>query len=130
MNMKKRERGRGFMDYERMGDPLAPPEEFRRRFFTSGGIAAALLTLSLALGVCGYHWIAGVPRWVDCIQCASMIMGGMGPVDPQPTTDAGKLFASFYAIYSGVMLLASVGLLLAPGLHRILHRFHVPTDDE
>jgi len=59
-----------------------------------------------------------------------MIMGGMGPVDPQPTTDAGKLFASFYAIYSGVMLLASVGVLLSPGLHRILHRFHLPTDDE
>jgi hypothetical protein len=59
-----------------------------------------------------------------------MIMGGMGPVDPQPTTVAGKLFASFYAIYSGVMLLASVGILLSPGLHRVLHRFHVPTDDE
>ena len=84
---------------------------------------------SLALGIAGYHWIVGVRRWVDAIQCASMIMGGMGPVDPQPTTDAGKLFASFYAIYSGVMLLASTGVLLAPGLHRILHRLHLPTDD-
>jgi hypothetical protein len=123
------ERKRGFLAYESMGEPLAPPEELRRRFITSGGIAATLLTISLALGVAGYHWIVGVPHWVDCIQCASMIMGGMGPVDPQPNTDAGKLFASFYAIYSGVMLLASVGVLLAPGLHRILHRFHVPTDD-
>ena len=124
------ERRRGFLAYESMGEPLASPEELRRRFIASGGVAATLLTVSLALGVAGYHWIVGVPHWVDCIQCASMIMGGMGPVDPQPTTDAGKLFASFYAIYSGVMLLASVGLLLAPGLHRILHRFHVPTDDE
>ena len=120
----------GLMDYERMGDPIAPPEVFRLRMLTSGFVAAALLTLSLALGVAGYHWIVGVRRWVDAIQCASMIMGGMGPVDPQPTTDAGKLFASFYAIYSGVMLLASVGVLLAPALHRVLHRFHVATDDE
>ena len=124
------ERRRGFMDYERMGEPIAPVEEFRRRFLTSGAIAAGLLTLSLAFGIAGYRWLVGVPHWVDCIQCASMIMGGMGPVEPLPTTDVGKLFASFYAIYSGVMLLASVGLLLAPGLHRILHRFHVPTDDE
>jgi hypothetical protein len=59
-----------------------------------------------------------------------MILGGMGPVDPLPSTDAGKLFASFYALYSGVMLLASVGVLLAPGLHHILHRFHLPTGDD
>jgi hypothetical protein len=125
-----RKRERGFMDYERMGDPMASTAELRRRFITSGAIAATLLTLSLALGIAGYHWLVGVPHWVDCIQCASMIMGGMGPVDPQPSTDVGKLFASFYAIYSGVMLLASVGVLLAPGLHRILHRFHVSTDDD
>jgi hypothetical protein len=123
------QRNRGFMDYERMGEPMASPEEFRMRFVTSTGVAATLLAFSLALGVAGYHWVVGVHRWIDALQCASMIMGGMGPVDPQPTTDAGKLFASFYAIYSGVMLLASVGVLLAPGMHRVLHRFHVPTDD-
>jgi len=121
---------RGFLDYERMGEPIAPPAVFRQRLMSSASLAGVLLLGSLALGVAGYHWIAGVRRWVDCIQCASMIMGGMGPVDPQPNTDAGKLFASCYAIYSGVMLLASVGVLLSPGLHRILHRFHVPTDDE
>jgi len=122
-------RGRGFMDYESFGEPMASDAEFRRRFVTSGGVAALLIIVSLAIGIAGYHWIAGVRDWVDCIQCASMILGGMGPVDPQPTNVAGKLFASFYAIYSGVMLLASVGVLLAPGLHRILHRFHLPTDD-
>ena len=123
-------RDRGFLDYERMGEPMAPPAVFRRRVMSSAVVTIQLLTFSLALGVAGYHWIVGVHDWVDCIQCASMIMGGMGPVDPQPTTAPGKLFASFYAIYSGVMLLASVGVLLAPGLHRILHRFHVPTDEE
>ena len=119
--------GRGFMDYERMGEPMATKKVFRRRLIDSGLVMVQLLAASLALGVAGYHWIVGVPDWVDCIQCASMIMGGMGPVEPQPHTPAGKLFASFYAIYSGVMLLASVGVLLAPGLHRILHRFHVET---
>lgn len=128
--MTKQEPKRALWDFERMGEPMASPEVYRMRLMSSAGITALLLTGSLAIGIAGYHWIVGVTRWVDCIQCASMIMGGMGPVDPQPSTDAGKLFASFYAIYSGVMLLASVGVLLSPGLHRILHRFHLPTDDE
>jgi hypothetical protein len=115
------------MDYERIGEPMAPPAVFRRRLIDSARVMLGLLLASLALGIAGYHWIVGVKRWVDCIHCASMIMGGMGPVDPQPTTDAGKLFASFYAIYSGVTLLASVGVLMSPWLHRILHRFHVET---
>ncbi len=119
---------RGPFQYERRDEPVASPATFRRRLVTSGVIAGGLLTFSLALGVVGYHWIVGVPGWVDSLYCASMIMGGMGPVDPAPTTAAGKLFASAYAIYSGVMLLASVGLLLSPGLHRILHRLHVETD--
>ena len=120
---------RGLMDYERMGEPMASDDVFRQRILSSGRVAATLIAVSLAIGITGYHWIVGVHDWVDCIQCASMILGGMGPVDPQPTTVAGKLFASFYALYSGVMLLASVGVLVAPGLHRILHHFHVPTDD-
>jgi hypothetical protein len=121
---------RGLWDFERMGEPMASPTVYRMRMLSSAGITFLLLAGSLLMGIAGYHWIVGVKRWVDCIHCASMIMGGMGPVDPMPTTDAGKLFASFYAIYSGVMLLASVGVLLSPGLHRILHRFHLPTDDE
>jgi len=121
-------RGRGPFDFERMGEPVASPTTFRRRLLTSGMIAGGLLAFSLVLGVAGYHWIVGVPDWVDSIHSASMIMGGMGPVGPPPMTTAGKLFASAYAIYSGVMLLACVGLLLSPGLHRILHRFHVETE--
>jgi hypothetical protein len=82
------------------------------------------------MGVAGYHWLVGIPDWVDCLLSASMIMGGMGPIGEPPATVAGKLFASFYALYSGVMLLACVGVLLAPGLHRIMHTLHVPTDDD
>jgi hypothetical protein len=121
---------RGFWDFERMGDPLASPAVFRRRLITSGGVAAALITFSLLLGIAGYHWLVGIPDWVDCLLSASMILGGMGPVGTSPSTVIGKLFASFYAIYSGVMLLASVGVLLTPGLHRILHYFHLRTDGD
>ena len=120
---------RGFWDFERMGEPMASPELFRRRLITSGGVAAGLITISLLLGIAGYHWLVGIPDWVDCLLSASMILGGMGPVGAPPVTVIGKLFASFYAIYSGVMLLASVGVLLTPGLHRILHRFHLGTDE-
>jgi hypothetical protein len=66
---------------------------------------------------------------VDCLYNASMILGGMGPVT-ELGTDAGKVFASAYALYSGVVLLASVGVLLAPALHRVLHHFHIPTDED
>ncbi len=120
---------RGPWDFERMHEPMASAAVFRMRLVTSGGVAAGLIALSLLIGVAGYHWIAGWADWVDCLYSASMIMGGMGPVGPYPTTVAAKLFGSFYAIYSGVMLLASVGVLLTPGVHRLLHRFHVSTEE-
>jgi hypothetical protein len=82
-----------------------------------------LITGSLAVGVIGYHAIEHL-SWVDSLLNASMIMGGMGPVDPMKTT-AGKLFASAYALYCGLVLLVSAGILLAPALHRFLHRFHL-----
>jgi hypothetical protein len=97
---------------------------------SSAVVTAQLLGVSLAIGIAGYHWLVGIPDWVDCLLSASMIMGGMGPIGAPPTTVAGKLFSSFYALYSGVMLLACVGVLLAPGLHRIMHTLHVPTDDD
>jgi len=121
---------RGMLDLEHLGEPLAPTSVFRRRMLSSAIVTAQLLAVSLAIGVAGYHWIVGIHGWVDCLLSASMIMGGMGPIGDPPATVAGKLFASFYALYSGVMLLAAVGVLLAPGLHRIMHTFHVPTDDD
>lgn len=123
-------RERGPWDFERMGEPMASPAEFRRRLLSSGGVAATLIAVSLAIGMAGYHWLVGIPDWIDCLHSASMILGGMGPVGASPSTVAGKVFASFYAIYSGVMLLASVGVLLSPGLHRLIHRFHLTEDDE
>jgi hypothetical protein len=86
-----------------------------------------LIVISLAIGMAGYHWLCGLDSWADCLLNASMILGGMGPVDTLHS-DAGKVFASLYALYSGIMLLASVGVMLSPVLHRILHRFHLESE--
>ena len=120
-------RGRSLFGFERRHEPLAPLHVFRGRLIRSGGVAAVIILVSLAIGMVGYRVFGGIESWVDCLYNASMILGGMGPVS-EMTTDAGKLFASAYALYSGVVLLASVGVLLAPALHRILHRFHIETN--
>jgi len=91
-------------------------------------LSGALILFSLAVGVIGYHAIGGLP-WVDSILNASMILTGMGPVDPMRTA-AAKLFASAYAIFSGVAFLTSVGVLLAPLFHRFLHHFHLEVEGE
>ena len=120
-------RGRSLFGFERRHEPLAPPHVFRGRLIRSGGVAAVIILVSLAIGMVGYRVFGGIESWVDCLYNASMILGGMGPVS-EMKTDAGKVFASAYALYSGVVLLASVGVLLAPALHRVLHRFHIETD--
>ncbi len=78
---------------------------------------------SLALGVLGYHLLGGL-SWLDALVNASMILTGMGPVN-EIATVGGKLFASFYALFSGVAFLTIVAVLLAPAVHRFLHRFHL-----
>lgn len=85
-------------------------------------ITTLILLASLILGVVGYHYFEDLP-WVDSLLNASMILGGMGEVDALHTT-GGKLFASFYAIYSGILLVICGGLLLVPVFHRVLHVFH------
>jgi hypothetical protein len=112
--------------YEHHKQPLASRKVFIGRLRRNGLIAASILVLSLAIGVLGYHFLENL-SWTDSLLNASMILGGMGPVNPLKTI-AGKIFASCYAIYSGVVLLASVGILIAPILHRFLHRFHLADD--
>ena len=112
--------------YERHKQPLASRKTFLRRLMLNAAIGAAVLFFSLSIGILGYHFLEGF-SWIDSLLNASMILGGMGPVNPLRTT-AGKLFASFYALYSGVVLLASVGVLAAPIFHRFLHHFHLAED--
>ena len=91
-------------------------------------VAGLLIIASLGLGVAGYHLCAGLP-WLDALLNASMILTGMGPVDPTPSV-AGKLFASFYALFSGVAFLTIMAIVLGPLVHRFLHRFHLDIADE
>jgi len=116
------------MIFEHRRDPLLPRSQFYRRVLAYAGISAALILFSLAVGVLGYHYFAGLP-WIDALVNASMLLGGMGPVDPIRTT-AGKVFASFFALFSGMVLLVAVGVLITPLFHRLLHRFHLESPDE
>lgn len=109
--------------YEHHRQPLASRRVFVQRLTNNGLIAFVLLMFSLGLGILGYHFFEQL-SWIDSLLNASMILGGMGPVNPVQTV-AGKLFASFYALYSGVVLLASIGVLAAPIFHRFLHHFHL-----
>lgn len=112
-------------DFERHHEPLVPRPIFLRRVLGSSILAGLMLGVCLGLGVVGYHALAGLP-WLDSLVNASMILGGMGPVDPVRTT-AGKWFESAYAIFCGVAFLTSVGVFVAPMVHRFLHRFHLET---
>jgi len=109
--------------YEHHKQPLASRKVFAQRLTRNGLIGILLLGFSLGVGMIGYHFLENL-SWIDALLNASMILGGMGPVNPMHT-NAGKIFASFYAIYSGVILLASVGILIAPIFHRFLHHFHL-----
>lgn len=109
--------------YEHHRQSLASRKVFASRLMRNGLIGLTLLFVSLVIGILGYHFLENL-SWLDSLLNASMILGGMGPVNPVKT-DAGKIFASFYALYSGVVLLASVGVLATPILHRFLHRFHL-----
>lgn len=109
--------------YEHHKQPLASRKVFARRLALNGLVGSLLLAFSLLTGVLGYHFLEHL-SWIDALLNASMILGGMGPVNEMKTA-AGKVFASIYAIYAGVILLASVGILIAPIFHRFLHRFHL-----
>ena len=114
--------------FEHRSEPLAAPAEFRRRMLQYGMITTTMILFSLLIGILGYHYFESL-SWIDSLLNASMILGGMGPVDALKT-NSGKIFASFYALYSGIILLASVGLLAAPLVHRFLHRFHLEIEGE
>jgi len=117
---------------ERRHEKLLPVRPFLMRlarFLAVGGVFALV---GLLVGVAGYHWPGGL-GWVDALLNAAMILTGMGPVD-RLTSVPAKLFASAYALFSGMVLITVSGIVLAPIVHRILHAFHLEadagTDDE
>jgi hypothetical protein len=95
--------------------------------FTFIGFTLFLILFALGLGIAGYHWWAGY-RWIDALFNAAMILGGMGQVNPL-TNNAAKIFASFYALFSGLVFIAVMGIVFSPIVHRMLHKFHIDDRD-
>jgi hypothetical protein len=114
--------------FERKSDPLLPRRQFYQRMAAAIGVTFAIIGVSLAFGMAGYHFLGGLP-WIDALLNSSMILTGMGPVDPMQST-GGKLFATFYALYSGVAFLSMMAVLLAPIIHRGMHKFHLDAEEQ
>ena len=114
--------------YEHRSQPLLSRIEFVFRVLRHGLFAFVTLAVALGIGILGYHWFEGLP-WIDATLNASMILGGMGPVNTL-TTEGGKLFASAYALFSGVVFIGVMGVILAPFAHRLFHRLHLAADTE
>ena len=109
--------------YEHRKQPLLSAAKFTRRVVRHFGLALLLLAVGLGIGVLGYHCL-GELDWIDSLLNASMILGGMGPVDPLRSS-AAKIFASCYALFSGLAFVGIAGLMIGPFAHRLLHRFHI-----
>ena len=113
--------------YERRHQPLATPEVFRRRLIKSGTFGSIMVAISLAVGMAGYYFLEDLDL-LDSFVNASMILSGMGPLH-DPTSVGGKLFAGFYALYSGFAVLVIAAVTFAPFIHRVLHKVHLETED-
>jgi hypothetical protein len=114
--------------YEPRHVPLAPVNLFLRRVAQNAGIALLVVGGSLILGMWGYWYFESL-TWLDAFLNAAMLLGGMGPVET-PLTRGGKLFAGIYALYAGMVVLVAASILVAPLMHRYMHRFHLESRRE
>jgi cytochrome b subunit of formate dehydrogenase len=114
--------------YENRAEKLISKFQFLRRMGHSLLVASLLIGISLGIGILGYRDL-GELSWTDSFLNAAMILGGMGPVDPM-ASEAAKIFAGVYALYSGLAFLVLTGLLFGPIAHRVLHSFHYTEDQE
>jgi flagellar biosynthesis protein FliR len=114
--------------YEPGNKPLLSAKKFYKRLFNNFLLAVLFILISLTIGIGGYMFFAKM-NFVDALLNASMILGGMGPVDPL-SENAAKYFASFYALFSGITFLSTVVVLVAPIVHRVMHKFHLETEDD
>lgn len=109
--------------FENKSEPLAKPRVFNKRLLTFAWLGTGLIAISLAIGTIGYMHFGGLGL-IDAVYNASMILTGMGP-DVQSPRDALKIFASIYALYSGVVFLSSIAIVFAPIVHRFFHLIHL-----
>jgi hypothetical protein len=120
-------RGPSMTHFERRDQPVASRRKFAARMSVAVGLWAILTLAGLAIGIAGYGFFEGM-SFVDAFVNAAMILSGMGPVG-ELKTNAGKIFAGWYAILSGLIIVIATGVILAPIFHRLLHAFHVETKD-
>lgn len=109
--------------YEHKSEPLATSSVYLKRILINLAWTTAILFVSLTIGVVGYKFL-GPTSWIDALHNASMILSGMGPV-VMIQTNAGKLFSSFYALFSGVVFITNIGILIAPVAHRFFHKMNL-----
>ena len=109
--------------YEHHTKPLLPRKVYYRRIVRHAALGISVIVVSLGIGMAGYHFFEQLP-WVDAFVNASMILSGMGPVATLQT-NGGKIFAGCYALFSGLTLIAILGIIFAPVVHRALHKFHL-----
>ena len=107
-------------------EPLLSRAAFKARLVKHVMMFMGLIGIALGIGILGYHQLEGIP-WIDATLNAAMILGGMGPVN-ELHTSAGKLFASGYALFFGLLFVAAAGILFAPVVHRFMHQFHVESE--
>ena len=109
--------------FEHHTKPLLPRKVYYRRIVRHAALGVAVIIVSLGMGMAGYHVFEKLP-WVDAFVNAAMILSGMGPVATLQT-NSGKIFAGCYALFSGLALIAILGIIFAPVIHRALHKFHL-----
>lgn len=109
--------------YEPRHKPPIPTSRFTLRLLVHASLALTLIGVSLLAGMLGYRQYENM-SWLDAFVNAAMLLGGMGPVKTEGLSEAGKLFAGIYALYAGLAFIAVMGIMLAPVVHRVLHRFH------
>ncbi len=116
------------LNFENKWQPLLSKKLFFRRMLIHFLAGALLIFISLLIGILGYHYLENF-SWIDSLLNASMILGGMGPVG-ELRTFGGKFFASMYALFSGIVFLVTAGVILAPAVHRFLHKLHLSESDD
>ncbi len=114
--------------YEKVSKPVIPRHQFRSRLARSTLLGAAMIVFSLAIGMVGFMHYFPKMDWADAFVNASMLLSGMGPL-AQPDTTAAKLFSGVYALFAGLMLVMTTGVIFAPLVHRFLHLMHSDADE-
>lgn len=127
MSHRRRKNQRRDFIFERRHHPVLSRSQFYWRLARTAMIAASVIFASLGVGTIGFHTIEKLD-WIDALLNASMLLSGMGPLD-RPTCAPGKIFASFYALFSGLVFLTVAAILFAPVFHRLIHKFHLELDE-